>query len=185
MWRGDPAGRPPAATLVEAAGTGWWYSAPLPQDRLITVFMTDADLARDGVTRFSGWLDRLAAAPHTGARALRYGAGLACPPMVVPAASARLDRMGGADWLAIGDAAASFDPLSSQGIVSALETGIKAAAACVRRLGGETGALAAAAACQETVWNTYVVERMNYYGLERRWPGASFWRRRAAWKDAA
>jgi flavin-dependent dehydrogenase len=176
----------PAATLVEAAETGWWYSAPLPQAQLVAVYMTDADLARDGVTGLHGWLDRLAAAPQTGARALRYGAGLAGPPMVVPAASARLDRIAGTDWLAIGDAAASFDPLSSQGISSALETGMAAALACVRRLGGEGDALVAAGARHEAVWAEYETGRSCYYGLEHRWTAAPFWaRRQAARRDAA
>jgi flavin-dependent dehydrogenase len=176
----------PAATLVEATESGWWYSAPLPQDRLVAVFMTDADLARDGVTGLHGWLDRLAAAPGTGARALRYGAGLAGPPMVVPAASGRLDRIAGPDWLAIGDAAASFDPLSSQGISSALETGIAAAAACVRRLGGDRDALAAAGGRHDAAWTEYETGRMSYYGLERRWPGTPFWaRRQPAQRNAA
>jgi len=176
----------PAATLVEAAETGWWYSAPLPQDRLVAVFMTDADLARDGVTGLHGWLDRLAAAPETAARALRYGAGLAGPPMVVPAASARLERTAGADWLAIGDAAASFDPLSSQGISSALETGMAAAAACVRRLGGDGEALIAASARHDVAWSEYEAGRMGYYALEQRWRELPFWaRRQTARRDAA
>jgi hypothetical protein len=79
----------PAATLVEAVPEGWWYSAPLPQDRLVTVFMTDADLAREAGISAQAWLDRLASAEHSAARALRYGLGLAGPPFIVPAASGR------------------------------------------------------------------------------------------------
>jgi len=99
--RGD-AEAEPAATLVEATAEGWWYSAPLPQDRLVTIFMTDADLARGIGVSTESWLERLSSATHTGARALRYGAGLAGPPLVVPASSSRLERFGDADWLAIG-----------------------------------------------------------------------------------
>jgi flavin-dependent dehydrogenase len=104
----------------------------------------------------------------------------------VPAASARLDRTAGPDWLAIGDAAASFDPLSSQGIGSALETGIAAAVACVRRLGGDADAFTDAGARYEAAWTEYEAGRMSYYGLERRWPEAPFWaRRQAARRNAA
>jgi flavin-dependent dehydrogenase len=168
----------PAAILVEAVETGWWYSAPLPQAQLAAVFMTDADQARDGVTRIGPWLDQLASAPLTGGRAARYGAGLVGLPVVVPASSARLDQTGGQDWLAIGDAACTYDPLASQGLVAAMQSGLEAAAACVERLGGRRDALADIAERQSQAWQTYTGERSKYYGQERRWPSATFWQRR-------
>lgn len=175
--RGD-APEEPAVNLVEAVEAGWWYSAPLPQRRLAAVFMTDSDLARDGAATLQGWLDRLAAAPHTGARVARYGIGLAGPPVPVPASSARLDVMGGHNWLAIGDAACSHDPLSSQGLCSALETGLAAASACVRRIGGAADAFLEAADRQGRAWDDYAQQRTGYYRNERRWPMVPFWQRR-------
>jgi flavin-dependent dehydrogenase len=168
----------PAATLVEATPEGWWYSAPLPQDRLVAVFMTDTDIARGAGVSTESWLERLAAATHTGARALRYGAGLASPPVIVPASCSRLERFGETDWLAIGDAAASQDPLSSEGILVAIESGLDGAAAAGRTLRGDRDALAAAAAEREIRWLTYLEQRNRYYRMERRWPDAPFWRRR-------
>jgi flavin-dependent dehydrogenase len=168
----------PAATLVEATAEGWWYSAPLPQDRLVAVFMTDADLVRAAGASAESWLERLAAATHTGARALRYGAGLAGPPVTVPAASGRLERFGETDWLAIGDAAATQDPLSSEGILVAMESGLEGAAAAAQLLQGDRDALAAAAARRESGWLGYLKQRDHYYGMERRWPDAPFWQRR-------
>ena|SRR6516165_682440 len=168
----------PAATLVEAVPDGWWYSAPLPQDRLVTVFMTDADLARGAGASTQAWLDRLAAAEHTAARALRYGAGLAGPPFIVPAVSSRLERFGDTNWLALGDAAASQDPLSSEGILLALESGIEGAAAAARTLDGDRDALPAAAMRREAAWLRYLARRDSHYGMERRWREAPFWRRR-------
>jgi flavin-dependent dehydrogenase len=168
----------PAATLVEATAEGWWYSAPLPQHRLVTVFMTDTDIARVDGAAIESWLDRLAAAQHTAARALRYGAGLAGPPMIVAAASSRLERFGDTDWLAIGDAAATQDPLSSEGILVAMQSGLDAAAAAAQALRGDRDALAAAAARRETSWLGYLDQHDHYYDMERRWPDAPFWRRR-------
>jgi flavin-dependent dehydrogenase len=182
--RADAAAEP-AATLVEATEEGWWYSAPLPQDRLATVFMTDADLARGIGSSTEDWLARLAAAEHTGARALRYGAGLAGPLAVVPASSSRLDRFSESDWLAIGDAAATQDPLSSEGILVAIESGLEGAAAAAQLLCGDRNALVAAAAQRETRWRDYLDEHRRYYAMERRWPDAPFWRRRndrASWQ---
>ena len=169
----------PAATLVEAVADGWWYSAPLPQDQLVTVFMTDADLAREAGISTQAWLDRLASAEHTAARALRYGAGLAGPPFIVPAASGRLERFGDTGWLALGDAAASQDPLSSEGILVALQSGVEGAVAAARALDGDREALIAAAARRETDWLDYLSQRDHHYGLERRWRTAPFWQRRA------
>jgi flavin-dependent dehydrogenase len=168
------------ATLIEATQDGWWYSAPLPQDRLATVFMTDADLARGEANSIKCWLGRLAAAQHTAARALRYGAGLAGPPVIVPAVSSRLERFSGSDWLALGDAAASQDPLSSEGILLALQSGIGGAIAAAQALRGDRDALAAAAARRESAWLGYLDQRGRNYGMETRWPDAPFWQRRGA-----
>ncbi len=176
----DDSPEEPATTLVEAMPAGWWYTAPLPQDRLAAVFMTDADLARDGLTRLEGWLEQLASAPLTGARAARYGAGLAGPPVVVPASSSRLDRTGGPDWLAIGDAACTYDPLASHGLIAAMQAGLEAATACAEWLGGRRDALTDAAERQRLAWDAYAADRLTYYGRERRWPMAPFWRRRHA-----
>ena len=48
---------------------------------------------------------------------------------VFPAAPRVLDRLWGPGWLAIGDAAASHDPLSGQGVTYAFETAFRAAEA--------------------------------------------------------
>jgi flavin-dependent dehydrogenase len=145
---------------------------------MVAVLMTDAGLARSGATSLEGWLDRLAAAPHTAARTLRFGAGLAGPPVVVPAASGRLDQFCDRDWLAIGDAAASRDPLSSEGIFEALQSGTDAAVAALEALGGAHDALGTAAARQEERWRAYLSAYARQYALERRWPEAPFWRQR-------
>jgi flavin-dependent dehydrogenase len=50
-----------------------------------------------------------------------------------PAETRVAARFAGADWMAVGDAAASFDPLSSQGIATAVMMGARAGAALARR----------------------------------------------------
>jgi flavin-dependent dehydrogenase len=47
----------------------------------------------------------------------------------VDASSARLSHTAGDGWVAVGDAAASFDPVTSQGLVNALSTALVAAGA--------------------------------------------------------
>lgn len=56
------------------------------------------------------------------------------------ASSARLDRAAGRGWVAVGDAAAAFDPVTSQGLANALSTARVAAGMILQ--GGELGAAA-------------------------------------------
>jgi flavin-dependent dehydrogenase len=91
-------------------------------------------------------------------------------PRRVDAGSARLDRAGGEGWLAIGDAAMSFDPISSHGLLTALSTGLAA---------GETS-LEEYQAFVDTTWRGYARVREACYASEQRWADAPFWRRRRA-----
>lgn len=50
-------------------------------------------------------------------------------PQVSPASGAWLDPVCGEGWIACGDAALAFDPLSSQGLLGALASGVAAARA--------------------------------------------------------
>jgi flavin-dependent dehydrogenase len=164
-------------TLIEAVETGWWYTAPLPDGRRIAVFLTDADLLSAGrVARARTWRQQLGRAPHTRSRLVPDTPGV--EPWIVPARTARLERVTSAGWLAVGDAACSFDPLSSQGVTSALESGLAAARALDASFRGDRRALDDYADRVEAEFRDYLHSRADYYGRERRWPGSPFWRRR-------
>lgn len=206
----EPAGSPAAdtTTLVEATPDGWWYSALLPDGRLLTAFMTDPDLlhnnslpapetpakdpaspATDPVPLHGGaavtagrWCALLGAAPHTRSRIEGHGYQ---PPAVVramAAGSSLLDSIAGpttgAAWLAVGDAAVSFDPLASHGIGAALWSGERAATAIQQHLAGDAAALPAYAQGIARSYEIYRSMQAAYYRVERRWPDAPFWRRR-------
>ena len=66
---------------------------------------------------------------------------LVATPRLVTAESALLSPIAGEGWLAVGDAAASFDPLSSHGIGAALWSGELAAVVLRRFLNGDAAAL--------------------------------------------
>ncbi|MGH2941842.1 MAG: hypothetical protein ACRDLN_03565, partial [Solirubrobacteraceae bacterium] len=100
-------------------------------------------------------------------------------PATTAAHGARLTPACGDGWLAVGDAAVAFDPLSSQGILNALVTAQLGAAAVDRRLDGERQALADYDRRLAAVWSAYEVNLSRAYALERRWPDAAFWARRA------
>ena len=164
--------------LVEACPHGWWYSARLPSGLTMVALMSDADLVKRQRLSIPGqWWSLLKHQPHTWDRV-----GTAPQPArlyVVPAFSARLETAAGHDWIAAGDAAASYDPLSSSGIARALVSGIHAARAIhelVRT--GRTESLSEYDRWTCSSFDSYLEARRQYYDLERRWPQSPFWQRR-------
>src|SRR5262249_30360679 len=102
---------------------GWWYSFGLPQNKLIVALITDPTVVKLAAgTRQSVWDVTLSQAPHTKRRIGNEAKRLS----VASVESARLNRMSGEGWIAIGDAATSFDPLSSHGLCNALEQAMDA-----------------------------------------------------------
>lgn len=178
-----PAGVPAmeGVLLVEAVSDGWWYSAPLPDGKLVAVHMTDAvalapcDLASPG-----GWRAALDATAHTRRRIERHGGRARGLVTTISADSSRLERAAGEGWLAAGDAAAAFDPLSSQGLMAAIAGGLEAARAACGWLAGDATGLDAYAEGIARAYAAYLVNRGTYYALEGRWPDSPFWRRRHA-----
>jgi flavin-dependent dehydrogenase len=163
--------------LIEAVERGWWYSALLPDGRQVGAFMTDADLLPAGqAARSAVWHDQLQRAPHVQAR-LGRGATSTCA-RVITACTSRSSTVAADGWVAVGDAATAFDPLSSQGIAWALESGLMAAEAIDGHRQGDRTALQGCARQVESEFSRYLAMRAEYYGRERRWPDSLFWRRR-------
>jgi flavin-dependent dehydrogenase len=164
-------------TLVEAQESGWWYTALLPDLRMVAIFMTDADLLPRGRRSLPAfWQARLDEADHTRVRLRSFAIESGC--RVVAANSSTLDRVTGDGWLAVGDAAMAFDPLSSQGISQALESGALAGKALERHLAGDIAALPKYIDHTSMVFRRYAQLYRHYYGREQRWQNSPFWRRR-------
>lgn len=169
-----------ARTMVESAPDGWWYTALLPSGERVAAWLTDADLAdRTALRSPEGFTARLRESPHLSALFARFGYELHGRPQGTGAGSARLDRFAGDGWLAVGDAALSFDPLSSQGLLTALYTGLRGGQALARALDGDDDGIAEYARRLEQVYGTYLRNRLTYYATEQRWGGPAFWRRRS------
>lgn len=168
-------------TFVEAVHDGWWYAARLPDERVVTMYVSELEAVR-----------RLRAAGHDGyeralARTRLIGPvlhGLELAPCadasgrVLHAAaisSSLLEPLQGPNWGACGDAASSYDPLAAQGIYKALMSGIAAARRAASAL-GQAPTRGRRALAEVASFREYCANRAHLYALERRFSAAPFWR---------
>ena len=170
---------------VEAFSDGWWYTAGLPGGLRIAACLTDADLARGlRLGDPSGWLRLLGEADRVSA--LLQGARPQGPVTIRAAQSRLLAPAAGLGWLAVGDAASLFDPLSAQGILKGLRAGIFASYAIADLLEkGDENGLARYDRFVRDEHASYLRVREKYYAEEQRWPESVFWNRRAVADGAA
>jgi 2-polyprenyl-6-methoxyphenol hydroxylase-like FAD-dependent oxidoreductase len=167
----------PLLTLLEAVEEGWWYAARLPDDSVTVAIASDPELVRAlGLHRAEGWDCALARTHHVGAtlgaatrrdepRAWVVTSGLSAPPA-------------GDGWLAVGDAASTYDPLSAAGIEKALGDALAAAVAIRAWQDGDVSGVATYARRVILGFRAYLEQRDRYYCQERRWADAPFWVRR-------
>ena len=133
----------------------------------MVAFLTDGDLLAAELRTSAGFHRHAHRTTHI---APLLGPAAPAAPLVVAAGTAHLEPPCGDGWLAAGDAAASFDPLSSQGILTAVLMG-QEAARCV----DDPHAYSAR---YQAIVAHYEAERQATYRLEQRWPTAPFWTRR-------
>lgn len=179
-FRPARAGDRDARTLIESTPHGWWYTALVPAGERVAAWLTDASLAdRAALLSVEGFAAALRETRHVAAALDAFGYAIAGRPRGADAGSARLDRFAGDGWVVAGDAALSFDPLSSQGILTALYTGLRAGEALHLWLQGKPSALAAYEDRLRDIHQAYARNRITFYGFETRWTNLPFWRSRA------
>lgn len=164
-------------TLVEACEEGWWYSALLPQGRVVAGLLGDGESLR-GMKPGNPepWLALLERAPAT--RRKLEACHFTGEALALPANLSRLEHMHGEGWLAAGDAACTLDPLSSQGISHALRCALLAAETLRLHFQGAPGALGTYEDTLQRQFQAHLQTRHRYYQLEQRWPAAPFWAHR-------
>ena len=177
VGRTPPVGRSDMSVTIEAVEHGWWYAVGMADGSLTATFMTDRDCAAlSPGGRVDTW--RAALLNSTLTRS-RHAALQTCTELVLRSASSgRLDRIAGDGWLAVGDAAFSVDPLSSEGITKASAWGLEAAEAIAAHRGGNAEALSSYHQRASEAFANYLLMRYRYYAVERRWPDSLFWARR-------
>ena len=194
QWFSCSGGDDDRYTRIEAAPYGWWYSNRLPgfednETRRLVVLHTDKDLpaARLAASR-QGFDQLLDGSTHIAPllKAREYH-----PCGIIrgaPANSQRLRNFCGDAWMAVGDAAQAYDPLSSQGIDKALRTASHAGHMIyyaltdspqgAAGLDGRNSYIHRYDQQQRQLWQTYVSQHDFYFGIQSRWFDQLFWRRR-------
>jgi len=166
------------AQLLESTVDGWWYSAVLPGSLRVTAFLTDSDIGHArGLHRCERWKDQLQQTRWI--RRVVCRASMPTKVLTVSANSVCLDPACGDDWIAVGDSASAFDPLSGQGILKALRSGIFAAYAVSDQLTRrDPNGLERYRTFIRQEFAGYREKHHAYCATEPRWPDAPFWARR-------
>jgi flavin-dependent dehydrogenase len=169
-------------SYIESDEQGWWYTAPLPEARRIVAFHTDADHpSTTWMHTAELFLQKIHAHQYL-ARVMNGGDHarnlIAIEFGHTAANSAMTQPPAGNAWLSVGDAALSFDPLSSQGIFNALYTGLAAAESVYRYLKKEIGNFQEYSAQIERINQAYQAHIQQWYAVESRWNHSPFWQRR-------
>ena len=194
QWFATPGPDDDPYTRIEAGPHGWWYTNRLPgrQDgttRRLVVFHTDKDLPQAKMAASpEGFQQLLGNSVHIGPLLGHLGYR---PFGVIRGAAAnsqRLTSFCGDAWMAVGDAAQAYDPLSSQGIDKALRTGSHAghlihyalsdSLAASSELGQDNHYIGQYVVQQQQLWQSYVSQRDFYYRMQPRWAEQPFWQRR-------
>ena len=211
IWLSYPSKNSQTLSTLTPTEEGWWYSAPLPKLPISNELSPDIR-PQDGHYRMLAWqtdadlMDRtfigktqsetqhgqdpiinaiLAhAAQHRGlaqeletmdTQHVQYHG-------MVAANSSRLRQVSGQNWFAIGDAAMSFDPLSSQGMFSSMATAMQLADLLNSAASNSEDDLVNVKLTYQrevdNIWSHYQVNHRYYYNQEKRWQNAPFWQRR-------
>lgn len=178
-WLHGTAAGAAGTTVIVAEPEGWWYTASLPEGQRILAFHTDADLsAAKNTFNVSALLARAREQADLSALLAEVNFEPVGQVGYCAAHTSWITAAAGPGWLAVGDAALSCDPLSSQGLFNALYSGLMAAGALRRSLAGEAGALDGYQRTIARVVDAYRTHLAAWYGLENRWPDQTFWARR-------
>ena len=164
----------PHQIMVESTKNGWWYMAPQGTTALSLMFFTEQDLLPKKNKRSEYLKNELEATFHISEHTAKAHINFE-EIKIMPAGTSKLDKPYGDNWLAVGDAAFTFDPISSYGITSALATGYYAGHAITSALANKADAMLAYNYLIDTAFQTYMEKLQVQYFLETRWEDSVYW----------
>jgi flavin-dependent dehydrogenase len=166
------------SSFVESTAEGWWYTARIPGHKRVVIYFTDLDLPQcRRARRMPGFLELLSETRHVALRCAKYSP-LEETPRARDASTSRLEHFAGDRWVAAGDAAFSLDPLSSGGMMRALQGGVGAGMAIEGHLRGDHTEISRYDAVMNRAFTEHEVVRRMFYSREERWTQSDFWKRR-------
>lgn len=168
----------PFEKIIESTEFGWWYAACLPDNKIVITFFSDADIVSDfKLHQIKEWRKLLHATKHI-KQLLDRGEALS-KKLWVRNAQTQISNTNKLDkFIAIGDAAASFDPISSMGIGFSISSAIYAGKHIAQEL--EVGVSTVDIYQNDLlqIFNQYNETKQMYYRKETRWSTSKFWLRR-------
>ena len=173
------AGRLEGITLVESVADGWWYATGLPDGSALLALMSDASVVRQKGLRNSEAFYALWGQTEELQQWLQPSRQHALSLTCFAAYSGFVTQAAGPGWIAVGDALAAFDPLTSSGISNALGDGLAAAPVITDWLNRHDLQAAEQYALRANRGiNRFIKEWQGQYSLERRWSDHPFWAHR-------
>lgn len=169
-------------SVLSSVPEGWWYSAPLPELPCVGARLVDAEPSEGQARLFAlqmqpgqfdknlsqssvAFLQAAALAPGLTTLVQQIIPGTETLHGVVAANSSKLEQGCGEGWFAIGDAALSFDPLSSQGIFNAMATAMQLADLLIEHGLQHQDTAALYQAQLDNIWQQYLAHKDSYYAL--------------------
>lgn len=164
-------------SLIETTKDGWWHSTKIPEERIACAFLCNPNKQKRAQwTSKSAWENLINQAPHTAQRIQKSEAVLLSPPRFIAADSSILEHTHGAAWAAVGDAAMSYDPIASHGVLMAMVSARDVAKAVEKHLNGDRMALKIYNSVLSDVFQHYALSRKQFYLAERRFPESNYWK---------
>ncbi|KGL63814.1 NAD(P)/FAD-dependent oxidoreductase [Polaribacter sp. Hel1_85] len=160
--------------LIESTSDGWWYTVQNSSKNLVCTFMTDIKIwQKNKGAHKTFWEQQLNNSIHTKERLSNFKTE---DTFSIQSAHSQLAKnIIGENWLKVGDAAQSFDPLSSAGIIKGLKTGQLAAESIYNYFNGNKNALKTYENEIKNQYKSYQEKKAEYYGNELRWMDKPFW----------
>jgi flavin-dependent dehydrogenase len=164
---------------IDSLEHGWLFAIRGGDQRLFC-FFTDGDLLKTGshISIKNTMEERILVSPAIRGLSAGNSIGSISTYGITFASTSTLDRAVGEYWLACGDAAQTYDPLSSQGSYQALISGCRAGGCLIDYHNGDSLALKNYDARRRNEFLQYLRKLSQQYRLEIRWLDAVFWSRR-------
>ncbi|CAM1359806.1 NAD(P)/FAD-dependent oxidoreductase [Tenacibaculum xiamenense] len=176
FWHQTPK-KTPRQIWIEATENGWWYLSPKATNEVNCMFFTLREVlpARNNMPMFlTKELQKTrqikTIIKPTDIELSNY--------KIMASGTSCLEKPYGKNWLAVGDAAFSYDPISSYGITSALASGFYGGHAIAAKLKKEEDAFITYRYIIENGAKSYLKKLMHQYNMEQRWPNSTYWKNR-------